>query len=166
MKLSIIVVFGQYRQTQFDLNTKEVQANCVRGDAVKQKVASNFGVVGLNPKEDCPFCKIFRTAKTDASCVYIPTKTDQNDEKKLQSFDGYWRSKNQQNPTISVNPTKFLVWIRRNSQVWFCTLKGLLFESWLFNRRLTLSKKIRFPDLMEKIFRNYRLSNLSMLQNK
>ena len=49
--------------------------------AVEEKVASNIGVQGSNPGRDCPVCEIFRMAKTDDSCVKIPTKTDQNDEK-------------------------------------------------------------------------------------
>ena len=39
----------------------------MRGVAVEKNVASNLGVVGSRPDKDCPFCKIFRTAKTDDS---------------------------------------------------------------------------------------------------
>ena len=48
-----------------------------------QKVASRLWVVGSSPDKGCPFCNIFRRAKTDDSYVYIPTKTAQNDKKTL-----------------------------------------------------------------------------------
>ena len=53
-------------------------------------MASNIGVQGSNPGRDCPVCEIFRMAKTDDSYVKIPTKTDQNDEKKRKGFDRFW----------------------------------------------------------------------------
>ena len=34
-----------------------------------EKVDRNLGVEGSNPDSDCPFCNIFRTAKTGDSYV-------------------------------------------------------------------------------------------------
>ena len=65
--------------------------------AVEEKVASNIGVQGSNPGRYCPVCEIFRMAKTDDSYVKIPTKADQNDEKKRKGFDRFWRSKSDEN---------------------------------------------------------------------
>ena len=65
--------------------------------AVEEKLESNIGVQGSNPGRDCQFCEIFRMAKTDDSYVKIPTKTDQNDEKKRKGFDRFWRSKSDEN---------------------------------------------------------------------
>ena len=65
--------------------------------AVEEKVDSNIGVQGSNPGSDCQFCEIFRMAKTDDFYVKIPTKIDQNDEKKRKGFDRFWRSKSDEN---------------------------------------------------------------------
>ena len=95
--MSIIVVFCRYCQSQFVLNTKEIEENSVTKGAVEEKVASKLGVQGSNPGRDCPVCEIFRMAKTDDSYVKIPTETDQNDEKKRKGFDRFWRSKSDKN---------------------------------------------------------------------
>ena len=61
MSISVVI-----RQSQIDLNTKEVQDKEVRV-AVEHNVANNLRVVGSTPDKDCPFYKIFKTAKTDNS---------------------------------------------------------------------------------------------------
>ena len=67
----------------------------MRGGAAEKKIVSNLGVAGSNPNNDCSVCKFFRTAKTVASYVWIPTKTDQNDKKNvLISFDEVKPTKN------------------------------------------------------------------------
>ena len=83
------------------------------GGAVEEKVDTNLGVQGSNPHSDCHFWKIFRTAKNDDSYVWIPTKTDQNDEKNVRALVGFGE----------VKPTKIdnsYAWMQRNSQHGLC----------------------------------------------
>ena len=76
--------------------------------AVEEKVASNIGVQGSNPGRDCPFCEIFRMAKTDDSYVKIPTKTDQNDEKNVRALIGFGEVKaTKTDDFLCLNPKNF-----------------------------------------------------------
>ena len=61
--------FFRHCQSQFVLNTKEVEKKKETGGAVEEKVDSNLGVEGSNSDRDLHFCKIFGTAKTDDSYV-------------------------------------------------------------------------------------------------
>ena len=81
----------------------------MRNGAVEEKVGSNKGVQGSNPGRACPVCEIFRMAKTDGFYVKIPTKTDQNDKKKLKGFDQFWQNKKatKTDDFLCLNPKNF-----------------------------------------------------------
>ena len=75
--------------------------------ALQKKVDSTLGVKGSNHDRAVNFVG-FRKTKTDDSYVYIPTETDQNDEKNIRALIGFDEKKTDENRQfICSNPTKF-----------------------------------------------------------